>query len=117
MSNSLSTSLRRGIPRRSFIKRCLAAAGTTGLPVWFFEREMSAESAHSKLGPNDRPGIALVGCGGMGRGDAGNAGRFGEILAVCDLDDKHAEAAVKQFTKDGKAPAKYNDFRRVMERD
>ena len=53
----------------------------------------------------------------MGRGDAENASRFGEILAVCDVDEDHVNAAAQQFTKDGKAPVKYNDFRKIMERD
>jgi predicted dehydrogenase len=106
------------ISRRSFLKTCSAAAAVTGLPVWFVERELSAAASQLKpLGSNDRPGVALVGCGGMGRGDAGNASRFGNIIAVCDVDEKHAEAAAKQFTKEGKVPAKYNDFRKVMERD
>lgn len=69
------------------------------------------------LAPNDRPGIALVGCGGMGRGDAQNASRFGEIVAVCDVDGNHAAEAAKQFAKDGKIPARLKDFREVMERD
>lgn len=52
----------------------------------------------------------------MGKGNAGSASRFGEIVAVCDVDEKHADQAVKQFTKDGKVPAKFSDFRKVMER-
>jgi predicted dehydrogenase len=106
------------VSRRSFLRNCSVAAVATGLPVWFFEREVAVAAVPQKpLGANDRPGIALVGCGGMGRGDAGNASRFGEILAVCDVDEKHVDAAAKQFTKDGKTPVKYNDFRKVMERD
>ena len=105
------------ISRRNFLKTyCLSAAGA-GLPTWFVERELLAAPADTKIpAPNDRPGIALVGCGGMGRADAGLASRFGEIVAVCDVDQKHAEDAAKQFTKDGKAPVKCNDFRKVMER-
>jgi len=105
------------ISRRSFLKTCSAAALAAGMPTWFVERELSAAAARPALGPNDLPGITLVGCGGQGRGDAGNARRFGDIVAVCDVDEKHAEQAAKQFAKDGKIPAKYNDFRRVMERD
>src|SRR5436190_6983692 len=106
------------ISRRSFLKACSVTTAATGLPFWFLERELLAASAPTKpLGPNDRPGIALIGCGGMGRGDAGNAAKFGDIIAVCDVDQKHVEAAAKQFTKDGKTPDKYNDFRKVMERD
>lgn len=59
----------------------------------------------------------LVGCGGMGRGDAKNASRFGKIVAVCDVDKKHAESAAKQFTSDGAIPRIYHDFRKALERD
>jgi predicted dehydrogenase len=103
--------------RRSFLKSCSVAAAATGLPGWFLERDLAAAPAPKQLGPNDRPGIALIGCGGMGKGDAGNASRFGDILAVCDVDASHVEQAAKQFTKEGKVPAKYPDFRKVMERD
>jgi predicted dehydrogenase len=105
------------ISRRRFLKVTSAAAAAMGLPVWFLEREAQAASEPRRLSPNDRPGIALVGCGGMGRGDANNAARFGEIVAVCDVDQKHLEEAAKQFAKDGKTPAKFNDFRKVMDRD
>ena len=106
------------ISRRSFIRNCTTAAAATGLPLWFLEREMAlAAPAPKRPGPNERPGIALVGCGGMGRGDANNAQRFGDIVAVCDVDKGHVEAAAKQFTKDGKTPAKFHDLRKVMERD
>ncbi|HYG35934.1 MAG TPA: twin-arginine translocation signal domain-containing protein, partial [Clostridia bacterium] len=64
------------ISRRSFIKTCSMAAAASGLPVWFMERELSA-AAPKRLAANDRPGFALVGCGGMGKGDASNASRFG----------------------------------------
>lgn len=107
------------ISRRSFLATCTTAAAATGLPAWFLDRELAraAEPSPKPPGPNDRPGVALVGCGGMGRGDAGNASRFGDILAVCDVDATHAEAAAKQFTKAGRTPAVYSDFRKVMERD
>jgi predicted dehydrogenase len=106
------------ISRRRFLKISSTTAAALGLPAWFLEREAQAAAQQPKrLSPNDRPGIALVGCGGMGRGDATNASRFGEIVAICDLDQKHLDAAAKQFTKDSKTPAKFNDFRKVMERD
>ena len=53
----------------------------------------------------------------MGRGDAKNASRLGEIVALCDVDEKHVSQAAEQFSKDGKTPAKFDDFRRLMERD
>jgi predicted dehydrogenase len=106
------------ISRRSFLKRCSLAAAATGLPLWFVEREMAEAAPPGKRpGPNDRPAIALVGCGGMGRGDADNARRFGDIVAVCDVDDNHSAAAAAQFAGGGRTPDKYNDFRKVMARD
>jgi len=106
------------ISRRSFIKRCAITATATGLPLWFIEREfaVAAESPAQVLSPNDRPGVALVGAGGMGRADAGNASRFGDILAVCDVDANHVAQAVQRFSKDGKSPTGYRDFRKLIER-
>jgi predicted dehydrogenase len=106
------------ISRRSFITRCSTIAAATGLPLWFVERELAAQEApKSTRSPNDRPGVALIGCGGMGRGDAQNASRFGDVIAVCDVDQNHVDEAAKQFSKNGKTPAKFTDFRKVMERD
>ena len=106
------------ISRRAFIQRCGVLAAMTGLPLWFVERqELAAAETPRRPAPNDRPGIALVGCGGQGKGDALNASGYGDLLAVCDVDETHAAAAVEKFTADGKAPKAYGDFRRVLERD
>jgi predicted dehydrogenase len=105
------------ISRRSFIKRCSLAGAAAGLPAWFVERDLAEAAPIRKLGPNDRPAIALVGCGGMGRGDASNAKRFGDIVAVCDVDAGHASAAADQFASGGKKPAIFDDLRKVMKRD
>ncbi len=110
------------ISRRSFLARCSAVAAVTGLPLWFVQEQLAgaaeAEVGKSSLpSPNDRPGIALIGCGGQGGGDARNASNYGEVIAVCDVDENRAEAAAKKFAKDGKAPTIYHDFRKVMERD
>ena len=100
------------------MKRCAMIAAMTGLPLWFIERQQLAaeELPANPPTPNDRPGIALIGCGGMGRADAGNASKFGEILAVCDVDADHAALAANKFTVNGKVPDVYSDFRKVMER-
>jgi predicted dehydrogenase len=104
------------ISRRTFVRRCATIAAMTGLPLWAVERQqLEAAEAAPELTPNDRPGIALVGCGGMGRGDARNASTHGEIVAVCDVDSNHAAAAAKLFTVGTKVPAVYSDFRKVME--
>lgn len=115
-SDTSATPCTFSISRREFARRLGRAALATGLPLWFLERETQAAPTPRQLAPNERPGIALVGCGGMGRGDAENASRFGDVIALCDVDQKHLDEAAKKFSKDGKTPARFNDFRKVMER-
>ncbi|MFN3407468.1 MAG: Gfo/Idh/MocA family protein [Limisphaerales bacterium] len=110
-ASAASTSPPR-INRRHFLRVTAAAS----LPWWFTER-LRAEDAPARPRPNDRPGIALIGCGGMGIADARAAARFGDVVAVCDVDRNHREAAARQLTVDGKTPDPLADFRRVMERD
>jgi predicted dehydrogenase len=105
------------INRRRFLKSVTAITAATGVPAWFVEMDQAHAAPAKTLSPNDRPGVALVGCGGQGTGDCGAAQNFGDVIAVCDVDNSHAEAAVKRFTKNGKTPEKYSDFRKLMERD
>ena len=106
------------ISRRAFVKKCSLAAAASGLPLWFVERQLLAAAPDQKRpAPNARPGIALVGCGGMGRGDAANASRFGDIVALCDVDQTHVEAVAKQFSIGEKKPGQYSDFRKLLERE
>ena len=106
------------VSRRSFLKRCTTVAAMTGLPLWFVERQLVAAEATAKKRPsaNDRPGVALVGCGGQGTNDARNAANWGDVVAVCDVDKKNAAAAAEKLTVEGKVPAVFSDFRKVLER-
>ena len=85
--------------RRTFLQSCLAAPLIVPATVL-------AQS------PNDRIGIALIGCGGQGTGDLRSAARFGEVVAAADADLNHAENIKKMF--DGK-PAAYQDYRKLLE--
>ncbi len=107
------------VSRRAFLKRCSAAAALTGLPLWFVERTLAAEASPApKPAPNDRPGVALIGCGGQGTRDAQNAANWGDVIAVCDVDSRHAAAAAAKLTVEGKAaPRIYSDFRELLARD
>lgn len=105
------------VSRRTFLKRCSAFAALTGVPLWFAERQLqAAETPAKKVSAADRPGVALIGCGGQGTRDAQNAANWGEVVAVCDVDRTHAEAAAGKLAVDGKVPRAYADFRRVLER-
>jgi predicted dehydrogenase len=108
------------ISRRSFVQRCALTAAATGLPLWFIQRDQAqaADQAAPQLpSPNDRPSIALIGCGGMGTGDGQNAMRHGNVVAVCDVDENHVNSVANRYTRNGATPEKFTDFRKIMERD
>jgi predicted dehydrogenase len=107
------------ISRRRFFRTSAAAAAAAGVPLWFLEREQAlAATPPKRLGANDRPAFALIGCGGMGNANAGDfINKGADIVAVCDVDDGHASAAVKKYTSGAKVPTKFNDFRKLLERD
>jgi len=66
--------------------------------------------------PNSRPRIGSIGLGGMGNGDSSAAARYGDIVAVCDVDKDRAEKA-KASERIGKGKADtYTDYRKVLER-
>ena len=101
------------ISRRRFLKTSAVITGASALPAWFIGQSRSYAATTKPLSPNDRPNIALIGCGGQGRYDTTLAAKFANVVAVCDVDSKHAEEASKQF---GGAKA-YKDFRKLLERD
>ena len=98
-------------PRRTFLGATAAvtAAGT----VPFFP---STRRAFANEAATDRPLIGCIGVGSMGTGDAHGHAQFGDIVAVCDVDSRHAERA-KHDEKIGKGKADaYGDYRRVLDR-
>ncbi len=106
------------ISRRSFLKTSSLIAASTGLPLWFVERDLAeAQSTPAPRSANDRPRIALIGCGGQGRGDVSYARNYADVIAVCDVDASHAEAAAQQFKDGAKTSVKYSDFRKLLERN
>ena len=96
--------------RRSLLKSMAAAAASTALPGWFIEESLAADP--SAPSTKDKPQIALIGCGGMGTGDANSANRFGTIVAVCDVDEQRVAAAQKKWPD----ATPFNDFRKLLER-
>ncbi len=101
-----TTSRRRFLGTTAFAG---AAAGSVPYVAW-------SQPAFANDAPTDRPGIGCIGVGSMGTGDARDHARFGDILAVCDVDARHAERA-RNDEKIGKGKADaYGDYRRVLER-
>lgn len=81
----------------------------------FLKTPAAAAVIPAAAAPNDRIGIGVIGCGGMGRADLTDFQKQPEvdIRAVCDVFRPSAEAAAKLCA--GK-PDIYSDYRRVLER-
>jgi predicted dehydrogenase len=101
------------INRRSFLRSSATLAVGAELPAWFVERLRAQSEPAKPPSPNDRPNIALIGCGGRGMAIASEAAKLGKLVAVCDVDAKHLEQAGKAF---GDAKV-YKDFRKILERN
>jgi len=112
--------------RRRFINTSLASAGAVGAAATVARASgplsVAAGTAHAVLGTNDKIRVALVGSGGMGRGDLATFLKNDDVECpvVCDVDDAQIAKAAKaiEATKKarGKRPEGVKDFRRVMDR-
>ena len=66
---------------------------------------------------NDRPGIALIGCGGMGRGDIKSASRFGDVVARLRRRREPRRRGRRSSSRTAtRPPEQFTDFRKVLER-
>ena len=101
--------------RRAFVQTASAFAAAANLPLWMSDQALAQDADAKKDIPPPNPSeqyrIGLVGCGGMGRGDAKNAKRFGKVLALCDVDQKNLAEAQKEHPE----AKPYSDFRRLVE--
>lgn len=97
--------------RRDFLR--VSAASPLLYPFLSPSARVTAEEIRVK---NDRPRLGLIGAGGQGSGDARGASRFGDFLAVCDVDKGHAERARNDGRiGNGKADV-YEDYRKLLDR-
>lgn len=98
--------------RRPFLKTSAVAVSGALMPYWFAQKKTLADETKAK---NDRPLIGSIGLGGRGSSIASSASQFGDIVAVCDVDERHLNRANERFAK-GKA-ATFGDYRKLLERD
>jgi predicted dehydrogenase len=99
--------------RRDFIKVASSTTAAAAMVPYF----ASGTTAFANTAKNDRPQIGCIGVGSMGTGDAQGHASFGDVVAVCDVDSRHADRA-KNHDKIGKGKADaYGDYRKVLERD
>lgn len=90
--------------RRDFLKTsALAGAG-------FWIAGPSAQPAFCRLA-NDEINFASIGIGGKGQSDSADAGKSGNMVAICDIDDNTLEKGSQKFS----GAKKYNDWRKMLD--
>ena len=102
--------------RRKFIKQgSLMAVGTAA--AFLFPMDLLA-SIRRKTSPNDKIGVGLIGCNGMGFSDLTSMLKMSEIqvVALCDVDDSVLKKRTADLEKAGiKKPKLYKDYRKLLE--
>ncbi len=107
------------ITRREFF--CRAAGYAAGAAIFPTILPVSALGGDDNVLPSNRLQGAQLGCGGMGTGNMRGFLNYKElqIVAVCDVDRKHAERA-KRYVDDkyGNSDCRiYSDYREMIEKE
>ncbi len=99
---------RKHVSRRDFVKTTTAA----GVGFWVAGTAYGAESS-SSTSPNERIKFACIGVGGKGDSDSSDASNHGDIVAICDVDDKTADKKAKN--EKFKNAKRFYDFRKMLD--
>lgn len=89
--------------RRSFIQ----ASAVAGAGFW----AAGGVAPKKSLAAIEEIGFACVGVGGKGSSDSDDAGRFGKVVGICDIDDETLNKAGEKFP----GAKKFNDYRKMYE--
>jgi predicted dehydrogenase len=97
------------LSRRSFLQRsALASAAALAFP--------HVRSSAADIGSGVRAGVRVGVIGTGGRGSDLMRSAIANVVAVCDVDTRHAAAAADSVEKKtGRKPAIYSDYRRLLE--
>jgi predicted dehydrogenase len=98
--------MRQRVNRREFLNTTAAA----GLGFWV-AGTARADDLKKERSANDRIRFACIGIGGKGDSDTADAARFGDVVAICDIDDKRLAQAQQRYP----GAQKYNDFRKLFD--
>lgn len=113
---------RGSLSRRGFLQRSLAGLAAAGLPAWYAREIVAAEADKKDLG-KEKITMGAIGIGSpqsRGRAIAHDALGAGQgrvrYVAVCDVDARHARAAVEDMKKRGQDVKSYHDYRELLDR-
>jgi len=90
--------------RRQFLQTSAAI----GIGYWV----AGGVQAHQSDSPNERIAMASVGIGGKGSSDSADAGRHGDMVAICDADEGRLNKAGESRFPGAK---RFTDFRKMLE--
>lgn len=94
----------RQTSRRTFLQETAAI----GIGLWAGGGVLAEDSKS----PNERIRFACIGIGGKGDSDSADAGKFGDVVAICDIDDGRLETAAEKKFPDAK---RFNDYRKMFD--
>ena len=107
--------------RRQFLQETTSLSAVVS-SSWAGASPLTAQDSTSNskvLGASDRIRVALIGCGGMGRGDLSDFLRIKnvECVALCDVDDEQSAKALKAIDDRSSQRPKLitRDFRKVLD--
>jgi predicted dehydrogenase len=101
--------------RRQFIKNTTISAGGLGLIAATPTELLAALRKH--ISPNDKIGVGLIGCKGMGWSNLTSMLQMPEItcVALCDIDDGILAGRKTELEKLGQRPVLLKDYRIMLE--
>lgn len=90
-------------------RRFLKTASVTAAGFWVAGGG-SSRAAEEKS-PNERIAMAAIGVEGKGHSDSDDAAKHGDMVAVCEVDEKRLAGALKRFP----GAKGYTDFRKMLD--
>jgi predicted dehydrogenase len=96
--------MNRPIDRRGFLGGSAATLG------YFFTAD-AFSAARAADGPNEKIQFASIGVGGKGSSDSTHAAHLGEMVAICDIDQRTLDKKAKEFSK----AKQYFDYRKLLD--
>ncbi len=90
--------------RRSFLKT------SAGMGAGFYVAAGSRQALSNS--PNERPNVVCIGIGGKGGSDSSNASKFGNVIAICDVDRGRLKS--KGNAKGFKDAEQFTDYRELF---
>ena len=95
--------------RRQFLRRTAAtAAALAAAPMIVPSHILGAEG---QTAPSNKINLACIGVGGQGGGDIDGLARHCNIVALCDVDARHAAKTFEKFP----AAKRFQDFRKMFD--